>query len=216
MKESACYLYYTYICIVNHVQLYNCYLIRKYFFIIDALSEQVEELKGLLKTLIKGKQKEMNPKDAIIDFADVTSRKGHYSSGSSKSLGYGQAGSSKNVGYGGSSSETTKKYPPSSSPSSKQPIKKNPPSPKQSIKPSSKKSIKKYHKKGSSSDRSSSSSSSTTSSSTSPALSPVQTPSFHIFYEDMDKDIRNALRVTRSLYFGCLLYLSFNRFLFYY
>src|SRR3984957_6836059 len=102
------------ICIINHDRLLfakkkvSLVLFLKklicFFSFIDALQTQVEELTKLVKSLAKGKEKEADPKDLIIDWSNVNigtqveipEQRLPYRSNKYRS-GYGQASSSKQI-----------------------------------------------------------------------------------------------------------------------
>ena len=208
------------------------YLLRNFFFfIIDALQAQVEELSSLLKTVIKGKHKAIDPKDNIIDWEQVEVKiplknRHNQAAGSSKSEEYEHVSSKntpkqapKQASLSGSSRNVTETVP-------NRPIyikdkQDNDIARIWEITSEDEKVTKKtksqlHLERSRSRDRNrSSSSSSSSSSSPSPSLSASAASSSSsllqsvLFYEDMDKSIRNALRVTDLfsfifIYFICL------------
>ena len=125
--------------------------------LIDALALQVDEIKNLLKTILKGKAKEMDPKDMILEppksaAPKKTSKKkkkpAHRSRSASKSS-RSESESSERSGRSSSSSSPSSSRSPSPSPARQ---------------------------------------------SRSPSSSPAR-PTY-IRFEDMDRDLRNALRVS--------------------
>jgi hypothetical protein len=203
-------------------------------------------LSSLLKTLIKGKQKAIDPKDNIIDWEQV-----EVSPKISFKNSYNQAaGSSKSKEYEHASLKNTPKKAPkkapkqvpkqASSPGSSRNITGNVPNRPVYIKDSEDDDRARFQQKRINKDEKvtkktksqprlkrsrsrdknrSTASSSSSSSSPSPSLSAASSSSSSrlqavLFYEDMNKDLRNALRVTDLFhlfhYFICL-----NRFVFY-
>ena len=64
--ESACLYILLYILIVNTK---NINILARINFLIDALSAQVDEIKSLLKSILKGKVKVVDSGDLIIDWS---------------------------------------------------------------------------------------------------------------------------------------------------
>lgn len=155
----------------------------------------MDEIKSLLKSILKGKTKEVDPGDLIIDWSKSQQVAGHdtleygragpsspkQSRKAGLSLPYGRAGPSKSHERAGPKRIT---YPKGS--------KKKPAHRSRSASRSSR-------SESESSDRSGmSSSSSSPSPSPSPPRSPSPSPTGQIFirFDDMNRDLRNALRVS--------------------
>jgi hypothetical protein len=136
------------------------------------LQVQVGEIKSLLKTLVKGKQKEKDPKDLIIDWSPVNAQK-------LRSAGSSKASSSK-VASQASTSKSVKTTTQTTIGRTRHLSER-----------SERKRPKRDHSRSSRSERSSSSSSSSSA-----------RPPAAIFYDDIDKDVRNALRVTNFFLFS--------------
>lgn len=163
-----------YILISLYILIINLNPKPNYLIIIDSLT--VDDLKGLLKKVLKGKSKEINRDDLLIDWSNVPThptRRSTYS-------GYGVAGPSSSKSKGSKKSVSVQSSPTRSS-------------------------------KSNSISRSESNSSSRSSSHSPPHSPPAGSGSIYICYEDMSKELRNALRVRIFLPI-CQLYT--NRFVF--
>ena len=177
----------------------------------NALQAQVDEIKGLLQTFIKSKQKVVHKEDLIIDWSDNVSQedseKSRYASQFNTSRHeYGRTGSLKSVVRGASFKKSTGyaldtpiyvsddsehdnrgRNRERKEKNRKTFAKKN----KNAFRPQLERSqLKRSH-----SDRSRSKSSS------SPSLSPPTLEPSYISYEGMDRILRNALRVTHIIFF---------------
>ena len=138
----------------------------------------MDEIKSLLKTIAKGKQKQTGPKDDIIPTPEKHSKKaGKYTrSGSLKTnVGYGQAGPS-NTNRVSDSSRSQKGQT-----TSKECLKRK--RRETSLESSRERSVSPF-------------SSSSSSSSSSP--SPLPTSNY-LHYEDIDRELRNSLRVSNII-----------------
>ncbi len=158
----------------------------------------MDEIKSLLKSILKGKTKEVDPGDLIIDWSKPPKAAGR------DTIEYGKAGpSSPKQGRKAGLSLPYGRAGPSSS---KSPERAGPKRSHELVIPPKKSKKKLAHRSRSvsrssrseseSSDRSGRSSSS--SSSPSPSRSPSPSPTGQIFirFDDMNRDLRNALRVS--------------------
>jgi len=142
----------------------------------------VDEIKSLLKSILKGKTKEVDPGDLIIDWSKPPKAAGR------DTIEYGKAGPS--------SSKSHERAGPKRSHELVIPPKKS----KKKLAHRSRSVSRSSRSESESSDRSgrSSSSSSSPSPSPSPPRSPFPSPTGQIFirFDDMNRDLRNALRVS--------------------
>jgi hypothetical protein len=163
----------------------------------------VDEIKSLLKSILKGKTKEVDPGDLIIDWSKPPKAAGR------DTIEYGKAGPSSpkqgrkaglSLPYGRagpSSSKSHERAGPKRSHELVIPPKKS----KKKLAHRSRSVSRSSRSESESSDRSgrsSSSSSSSPSPSPSPFRSPSPSPTGQIFirFDDMNRDLRNALRVS--------------------
>jgi hypothetical protein len=161
----------------------------------------VDEIKSLLKSILKGKTKEVDPGDLIIDWSKPPKAAGR------DTIEYGRAGPSSpkqgrkaglSLPYGRagpSSSKSHERAGPKRSHELVIPPKKS----KKKLAHRSRSASRSSRSESESSDRSvRSSSSSSSSPSPSPSRSPSPSPTGQIFirFDDMNRDLRNALRVS--------------------
>jgi hypothetical protein len=164
----------------------------------------VDEIKSLLKSILKGKTKEVDLGDLIIDWSKPPKAAGR------DTIEYGRAGpSSPKQGRKASLSLPYGKAGPSSSKSHERAGPKRshelvipPKKSKKKLAHRSRSASRSSRSESESSDRSGRSSSSSSSSSPSPSPSPPRSPSpsptgqIFIRFDDMNRDLRNALRVS--------------------
>lgn len=161
----------------------------------------MDEIKSLLKSILKGKTKEVDPGDLIIDWSKPPKAAGR------DTIEYGRAGpsspkQSRKAGLslpygraGPSSSKSHERAGPKRSHELVIPPKKS----KKKLAHRSRSASRSSRSESESSDRSvRSSSSSSSSPSPSPSRSPSPSPTGQIFirFDDMNRDLRNALRVS--------------------
>lgn len=164
---------------------------------------QVDELKNMIKTISKGKRREENPDDIIIDWTDALKPAGRSKQSSSETVPSSIKKNKKKLFIKAGPTSIQKKAGTSSTkagPTSRTKRKKAPRSPITSSEDSSDSSSSPDRSDAESHpNRSNKSSSSSSSSSPSPSPS---TRHIYVHYDDIDKDLRNALRV--SILFGYL------------
>ena len=160
----------------------------------------MDEIKSLLKSILKGKTKEVDPGDLIIDWSKPPKAAGR------DTIEYGRAGPSSpkqgrkaglSLPYeraGPSSSKSHERAGPKRSHELVIPSKGS----KKKLAHCSRSASRSSRSESESSDRSVRSSSSSSSSSPSPSRSPSPSPTGQIFirFDDMNRDLRNTLRVS--------------------
>lgn len=166
----------------------------------------MEEIKSLLKSILKGKAKEVDPGDLIIDWSKSPKAAGR------NTIEYGRAGPfspkqgrkaglSLPYGRAGPSSSSSSKSHERAGPKRSHELVIPPKGSKKKLAHRSRSASRTSRSESESSDRSgrsSSSSSSSPSPSPSPPRSPSPSPTGQIFirFDDMNRDLRNALRVS--------------------
>jgi hypothetical protein len=164
----------------------------------------VDEIKSLLKSILKGKTKEVDSGDLIIDWLKPPKAAGR------DTIEYGRAGPSSpkqgrkaglSLPYGKAGPSSSKSYE-RAGPKRSQELVIPPKKSKKKLAHRSRSASRSSKSESESSDRSGRSSSSSSSSSPSPSPSPPHSPSpfptgqIFIRFDDMNRDLRNALRVS--------------------